>query len=77
MYSSFPSLTRNSPVEISKNETPKIDLFMLIAAKKLFVFCDNISSLSATPGVIKSVTPLFTIFLVSFGFSSCSHIATR
>ena len=23
------------------------------------------------------MTPLFTIFLVSFGFSSCSHIATR
>ena len=49
---------------------------MLTAAKKLLVFLDKISSFKATPGVIKSVTPLFTIFFVNLGFSSCSQIAT-
>ena len=36
----------------------------------------KISSFSETPGVMRYVTPLFTIFLVNFGFSNCSHIAT-
>ncbi|CAI8326205.1 MAG: Uncharacterised protein [Flavobacteriaceae bacterium] len=62
-------------METSKNEIP-ICLPRLIAAKKLLVLGDNTSSIIAKPGVISSVTPLFTIFLVSFGSSNWSQIAT-
>ena len=45
-------------------------------AKKLFSRFSRMLSFMETPGVTSSVIPRFTIFLVSFGSSSCSQMAT-
>ena len=72
MYSVLPSATKNSPVEISKNEAPKLSSLSekCTAAKKLLLPCSNNLSEVAIPGVTISVTPLFTIPFTDFGSSN-------
>ena len=71
MYSALPCEVKNSPVEISKKDTPNsFFLEKCTAAKKLLVLACKISSIRATPGVTNSVTPRFTIVFVFFGSSN-------
>ena len=57
-------------METSKKATPVIVRPKCTAAKKLLDLALKISSFNATPGVINSVTPLFTIVLACLGSSN-------
>ena len=77
IYSTSPSATRYSPVEMSSNDSPTSVEPKWMAARKLFSLLARTLSPKATPGVTNSVMPRFTSFLVSFGSSSWSQMATR
>ena len=69
-YSSEPSAVRNSPVLMSRNDTPSIFLPKWTAASQLFSLRSSIVPPTTTPGVTSSVMPRLTSFLVSLGSSS-------
>ena len=69
VYSISPSAIKNSPVEISSKDKPTVPA-KCKDARKLFDLGFTTPSTVARPGVIISVTPLFTIFFVFFGSSN-------